>query len=49
MEKTIWDLEIHETLKVNNTLDVLRVPSGWIYHWYNKQVFVPYSVEGKML
>ena len=48
-EKTVWDLEIHEKLKVNNTVDVLRVPGGWIYAWYNTHVFVPYTSEGGMV
>ena len=34
-EKTIYTLELHELLHVNNT-DVRRVPGGWIYDCWDE-------------
>ena len=37
MEKTIYNLELHETLWVNEIqADVIKVPSGWIYKYTNE-------------
>lgn len=53
--KTIYDLELHESMEVNSKgfnfyLSVMRVPSGFIYTYYDTQpcnvshsVFVPYD------
>ena len=55
-EKTIYDLELHELLLIDNTLayvkSVMRVPGGWIYstkrnNEHEVSVFVPYSEEFK--
>jgi hypothetical protein len=52
MEKTIYDLKLHETLKINNYLNVMRVAGGWIYSSVASDdmftdIFVPYSEEFK--
>lgn len=52
-EKTIYDLDLHESLYLPNlSMDVVRVPGGWIYsHWCNASdkalggVFVKYDNE----
>lgn len=31
MEKTIYTLELHETLRVSPVLSIMRVAGGWIY------------------
>jgi hypothetical protein len=54
IRKTIYDLELHESLQFNdkNTYTFCtRVPGGWIYEFYNPDdrcpviTFVPYSAE----
>jgi hypothetical protein len=55
MEKTIYDLTLHEVLKVKNgtngDTEITRVPNGWIYAFdypgYHQSplVFVPYHTE----
>lgn len=52
MEKTIYTMELHEKLKINDGLCwVLRVPGGWIYEFYNatdnksEYVFVKFNTE----
>lgn len=37
-QKTIYDLELHETLKINKYNEISRVPGGWIY---NKSIISP--------
>jgi hypothetical protein len=48
-EKTIYDLELHETLKIANDMYVYKVPGGWIYQIICDDevscVFVPYGQE----
>ena len=51
IKKTIYDLELHELLNVNNT-DVRRVPGGWIYDCWDIEkdefktgVFVQFNNE----
>jgi len=51
MEKTIYDLKLHETLNLPFGICVMRVASGWIYDcWdYEKDtfksgIFIPYSI-----
>lgn len=51
MEKTLYNLELHESLNLPFVL-VLRVPGGWIYDYWDVQTdafkqgtFVPYSDE----
>lgn len=34
MEKTIWDLELHEVIYVGQ-LEIMRVPGGWLYTNYS--------------
>ncbi len=49
--KSIYDLELHESINIPHCFEVTRVPSGWIYRFwdYGKQdyptmgVFVPYD------
>tara|TARA_R110000803_G_scaffold49054_2_gene102017 strand:- start:171 stop:350 length:180 start_codon:yes stop_codon:yes gene_type:complete len=38
MEKTVFDLKLHESTQINNGLLVQRVVSGWNYI-YTKQVW----------
>ena len=57
MEKeiTIYDLELHQRLEINDRgTAITRVPGGWIYEMYSEwepqsysAVFVPYSEEYK--
>lgn len=53
MEKTIYDLELHEKLQIGNTGTVVtRVPGGWIYTTHIScvlvnTIFVPYNIEFK--
>jgi len=47
-EKNIYDLELHETLKLNiNSVFtlVMRVPGGWNYVYDVSVVFVPFDNE----
>jgi hypothetical protein len=38
----IYTMKLHEMLKVNNYIDVMRVPGGWIYEFDSERyVFVP--------
>lgn len=50
-DKTIYDLKLHEELKIKDDLFVVRVPGGWLYQAYTENeinsVFVPYYVEVK--
>jgi len=46
--KTIYNLELHETLTDENTAYcITRVPGGWIYRVKYKDalIFVPYNNE----
>tara|TARA_R110000737_G_scaffold300687_1_gene307580 strand:- start:6 stop:203 length:198 start_codon:yes stop_codon:yes gene_type:complete len=37
MKKTIYDLQLHETLWVDEIdANVIKVPSGWIYKYTNE-------------
>lgn len=52
MEKSIYDLKLHESVRLPMGMDILRVPGGWIYNvWDNEKdlalsgTFVPYSDE----
>lgn len=56
MEKTIYNLKLHEIYKINDFEYARRVPGGWTYScYYNdggssisvSQCFVPYSEEFK--
>lgn len=50
-EKTIYDLELHESLRVDTAMVCVRVSGGWIYKFYNPDKgytdisFVPYNNE----
>lgn len=56
MEKTIYDLKLHESIlvefkyygnnqyKASDYISVSRVPGGWIYH-FKTPIFVPYHNE----
>jgi len=47
-EKNIYDLELHETLKLNiNSVFtlVMRVPGGWNYVYDVSVVFIPFDKE----
>lgn len=50
-KKNIYDMEMHEVLKVKNELFALRicrVPGGWIYYRIGENlsgVFVPLNAE----
>jgi len=46
--KTIYDLKLHEELKISPKIWVMRVPGGWIYEHGSapfRNLFVPYNVE----
>jgi len=50
-EKTIWDLELHETICIDDLTEAMKVPGGWIYYTYypgnpdhiKTTVFVPWQ------
>jgi hypothetical protein len=48
-EKNIHGMELHERIYLNVALNVLRVPGGWIYCWFDNNLyhsmFVPYNNE----
>jgi len=50
-EKTIYDLELHEKLILENGMESMRVPGGWLYDFPNNggipPIFVPYNEEFK--
>lgn len=41
-EKTIYELELHETCKAG-VMTVMRVAGGWIYGTDTMMVFVPFD------
>jgi len=41
MNKSIYELKLHETTKIGENNHVLRVPGGWIYG----NTFVPFNDE----
>lgn len=54
MRKDIYNMELHETLEIDNGVVILRVAGGWIYEYYEEQhshkeikemVFVPFNDE----
>lgn len=44
MNKTIYDLELHEHIYVGDNT-VIRVAGGWIYIFKSSSVFVPFDNE----
>lgn len=51
-EKTIYDLELHETLNPTSWVSIIKVPGGWIYQFLvppqegtDFGVFVPFNNE----
>jgi hypothetical protein len=51
--KTIYDLKLHESLRINSHIEAHRVPNGWNYIYSYSSgiviVLVPYSNEFKEL
>jgi hypothetical protein len=52
MEKSIYDLELHEATQPWKDFNILRVPGGWIYESISQidgetiaSVFVPFNNE----
>ena len=52
MEKSIYELELHEMIVKPSGITILRVPGGWLYNAWNPSdnsartaTFVPYSDE----
>lgn len=50
--KTLYTLELHETLQTKFGICIMRVPGGWLYDCWNTEIdcfkqgtFVPYSGE----
>ena len=47
--KSIYDLDLHEKAKLDDTTVVTKVPGGWIYKYLGignvEAVFVPFSPE----
>ena len=35
-EENIYNMKIHDSLRISKGLDVLRVPGGWIYTIYDE-------------
>jgi len=55
MEKTIYDLKLHESLTPNFGTCIMRVPGGWIYDMWDFEndkpkigTYVPYSEDCKL-
>ena len=48
MEKTIYDLKLHETTYFEGW-EITRVASGWIYGGFGGKIFIPFdnSFENK--
>jgi hypothetical protein len=51
-EPSIYEMHLHQTMKLTNYSDVMRVPGGWVYsQWEDgeasniSQVFVPFNNE----
>ncbi len=61
MEESIYELALHEDMRISttySTIDVIRVPGGWIYSLFTwncstdsmdllSTVFVPFNTEFK--
>jgi hypothetical protein len=54
VEKTVYDLKLHESINFETVRTVLRVPGGWIYElgidngeagWEISTTFVPFDNE----
>lgn len=45
MEKTIYELDLHEEVFVGNGIRATRVPGGWIYKKSGQSTFVPFCDE----
>jgi hypothetical protein len=49
MDKSIYDLELHETIYLDGkSIYVTRVPGGWLYKFIeetNISIFVPFNNE----
>jgi len=49
MDQEIFDMKLHEIIKVKENLFVLRVSVGWIYAWgeagSEQTTFVPFDNE----
>lgn len=45
-DKTIYDLELHESLNLPIDMSATRVPGGWIYRFwdYQKQDYYPNAI-----
>lgn len=46
--KELYNMKLHEELKIDSEIYVLRVSGGWIYRFYEggvKNTFVPYNNE----
>ena len=50
--KLIYDLDLHEIMGINDYVEVMRVPGGWLYMTFSNQndvtntcVFVSYNNE----
>jgi hypothetical protein len=49
MEQDIFDMGLHQMIKIQENLFVLRVSGGWIYAWgepgFEQTTFVPFDNE----
>lgn len=53
MEKSIYDLELHECMTIPDNAEVMRVPGGWLYRYWDdisreyfgNSTFVPFNNE----
>lgn len=48
-EQDMYALKLHEGIKFDSGVEILRVPGGWIYAMYpgGKITFVPFNDEFK--
>ena len=51
MQKNIYELRMHEKTMLSHKIEIMRVPSGWIYFYKNEKgtemCFVPFTKEIK--
>ena len=46
----IYDMKLHEQLEIDNGINTLRVPGGWLYMNYNSSTtFVPWHDSGRLI
>lgn len=44
----IYELKLHEELKISTDLSVIRVPGGWLYKTKHSTTFVPFVYDDQV-